>query len=40
LILSDDVSDGTGIDDGKGSGEDCVELKESELNCAEYTVFG
>jgi len=38
LILSDDVSDDSSIDDGKGSGENYVEPRESESDCAEDTV--
>jgi len=38
LILSDDVSDDSSIDDRKGSGENYVEPRECESDCAEDTV--
>jgi len=37
LLSSDDVSDDSSIGDWKGSGENCVELRESESDCAEDT---
>jgi hypothetical protein len=38
LILSDDVSDDSNVDDWKGSSENSVEPRESESDCAEDTV--
>jgi hypothetical protein len=38
LILSDDVSDDSSIDDGKGSVENYVKPREDKSDCAEDSI--